>query len=478
MKLTCYPLRQTLGNPLNSAILVLMLSSITVDLQAQWQSFSPVFSDTLGAFDLRIAQNNDQVAWCVAMKYEVTANAYGWLPTEELSFAKTSDGGNTWTGGSIPMGPEPYASSLCPISAQTAWASGLDLDYVSYVLRTDDGGATWTRQLENGFADAASYVNFVHFWDSQNGVAVGDPTESDTDPIPFYEIYTTSDGGLNWERVPSGNIPPPISNEFGSAAIYQIRGDYVWFGTIDAVSYTGKRLFRSKDRGHTWEVLSAADDQINIFSFADTLHGLGAKRISPTSAKLIYTKDAGDTWTDLPLYQTPESATSYVLIPGSNYILTTRRANNLVGPFRTLLSKDLGQSWIELGISENAATLKFSSPTVGYAGEWQPADHATRMYKYTGSPLVGLFSGLELNARVTLGPNPASDFLNVQLDVAEPVEFMLMLHDTQGRLIDQKSLEKTVQGNAQFDLSNVPTGIYTLTVSTEKGHLTRTISKH
>ena len=411
------------------------------------------------------------------MKYEVTPTAYNWLPSEKLSFAKTSDGGNTWTGGTIPMGPEPYASSLCPISANTAWASGLDLDFVSYVLRTDDGGETWTRQLEDGFAGASGYVNFVHFWDDQNGVAMGDPTESNTDPVPFYEIYTTTDGGLNWTRVPSANIPLPAANEFGSSAVCQVRGDYVWFGTIDAVSFAGKRLFRSKDRGHHWEVLSAADDKINIFSFADTLHGLGVKRISPTTAKLIYTDDAGDTWTDLPLYAASELMTSWVLIPVSNYILMTRRPNNVVGPFRTMLSKDLGQSWIELGTTEHAAAIKFSSPTVGYAGELQPANHATRMYKYAGSPLVGLFSGLELDARVTLGPNPTSDFLNVQIEVTEPAEFMLMLHDIQGRLIARKNLEKTAQGNAKFDLSNVPAGIYTLTVSTEKGHLTRAVSK-
>jgi photosystem II stability/assembly factor-like uncharacterized protein len=458
-------------------VIFAFLLAYTGSLQAQWQSYSPVFSDTLGAFDLRIAQDNDQIAWCVAMKYEVMPTEYQWLVSEKLSFAKTSDGGNTWSGGTIPMGPEPYASNLCPISANTAWASGIDLDFVNYVLRTDDGGVTWTRQLEDGFTGAASYVDFVHFWDAQNGVAVGDPAESDTNPVPFFEIYTTSDGGMTWARVSSADIPLPLANEFGASGIYEVRGDYIWFGTIDATTFSGKRLFRSKDRGHHWEVLSAADEKINIFSFADTLHGIGAKRISPTSVQIIYTTDAGDSWTDLPLYVTSELATSYALIPGSNYILMTRRADNITGPFRTMLSKDLGQSWIELGITENAAALKFSSPTVGYAGEWQPADHTTRMYKYAGSPLVGLFSGIELEAQVTLGPNPVSDFLKVQIEVAEPTEFMLLLHDSQGRLVEQKNIEKTAQGMAQFDLSKVPAGIYMLTVSSENGYLTRSVSK-
>jgi len=324
-------------NPSKSILLLAFLLLSILPSQAQWQSFSPVFSDTVGAFDLRIAQGNDQVAWCVAMKYEATPTGYNWLPDEYLHFAKTADGGNTWTGGTIPMGVEPYASNLCPINANTAWASGLDVDYLNYVLKTTDGGLTWTTELQDGFQHPSSYVNFVHFWDTQNGLAVGDPTPSATDPNPFYEIYTTTDGGINWTRVPSANIPAP-DNDFGVTPLYEVRGDYVWFLTIDGTAYIGHRLFRSKDRGLHWEELPGAEDKINLFSFADSQHGLGAKRISQTTVKLIYTEDGGDTWTDLPDLPSPEPVTSYVLIPGSNYILVTRRANNVVGPFRTLLS--------------------------------------------------------------------------------------------------------------------------------------------
>lgn len=456
---------------------LLLLAATT--LHAQWKAYTPALSDTVGAFDLRIAQGNSQVAWCVAMKYDVTPTAYSWVPTDSLFFTKTADGGETWSAGTIPMGEEPYASNICPISSTTAWASGTDLDFVSYVLRTGDGGATWKRQLEDGFVEATSYVNFVHFWDAQNGVAMGDPAPSATEPDPFYEIYTTADGGLTWSRVPSANILPPIADEYGAAANYQVRGDYVWFLTIDVVTGAGKRLFRSKDRGHTWELLSAADNRINLFSFADTLHGVGAKRISPTQAQLVFTADGGDTWTNLPLFASSEPATSYVLIPKSNYIMVTRRPNNVAGPFRTTLSKDLGKTWMELstGTGEHAGALKFDSPTLGYGGEWQPTGHATRMYKYAGSPLTGLLSGLALNARITLSPNPTADQVNVEIEVAEPAEFLLLLHDAQGRLMERQNIGKTAVGNARFDLSHLPVGNYTLTVSSEGGYLTQKVVK-
>jgi len=99
------------------------------------------------------------------------------------------------------------------------------------------------------------------------------------------------------------------------------------------------------------------------------------------------------------------------------------------------------------------------------------------MYKYVGSPLTGLFSGQTLEAEISLAPNPATDQLRVQIETAEPAEFTLLLNDAQGRLIDRKTIEKTAQGNAQFDLRTLPSGIYTLTVSSVKGYLTKKFVK-
>ena len=463
--------------PAKNLLLLALFSLAFHNAQAQWQAFTPTMPDTVGAFDLRIAHGNDQVAWCVQMKYNVTPSAFEWLPMDNLVFSKTSDGGNTWTGGTIPMGPEPYASNICPISANTAWASGLDLDFVNYVLRTDDGGVTWTRQLEDKFAEATSYVDFVHFWDANNGVAMGDPAVSDTDTIPFYEIYTTTDGGTSWTRVPSSNIPLPIPGEFGSSGYYEVAGDYVWFGSLESENFSSKRLYRSKDRGYHWEELPATEDLVGIFSFADSLHGINLKRISPNVVKVHYTTDGGDTWTERPSLFGADFTSSAVLIPNSLYILAVRRSNNVTGPFKTILSKDLGQTWIELGVTEHAAPMKFSSPTTGYAGEWQSTTHATRMYKYAGSPLSGLLSGQTLNAAITVSPNPTTDVANLHITVAEPAAFTLLLHDGSGKLIERQELEKTADGTARFELQQLPAGLYTLTVSSDKGFLTRSIVK-
>lgn len=460
------------------ALAAFVLFCSVQSLQAQWKAYAPALSDTVGAYDLRIAHGNDQVAWCVAMKYDVTSDAYNWVATDSLFFTKTADGGDTWSGGTIPMGPEPYASNICPISSTTAWASGTDLDFASYVLRTDDGGGTWKRQLEDGFTGATSYVDFVHFWDAQNGLAVGDPAPSATEPNPFYEIYTTTDGGLTWSRVPSANIPAP-DGDFGEAGGYEVRGDHVWFNTLDLTTFLSKRIYHSKDRGQTWEVLNPPGNRFAFWSFSDSLHGMTAFRLVPGQPNVLinYTADGGATWTELPPYISPEAASDYILIPQSHFILTARRTDNISGPFSTYLSKDLGKTWQQIASGENVALFDFNSPSVGYGGEWQPADHATRMYKYTGSPLTGLLSGLMLDARVVVAPNPAADYFDVQIETAEPDEFVLLLHDAQGRLIERRTLGKTEAGRARFDVNQLPAGSYALTVSSEQGYLTRAISK-
>ncbi|MFN4257133.1 MAG: hypothetical protein ACK4Q5_19195 [Saprospiraceae bacterium] len=461
-------------------ILLFAFLCLQTSLFAQWKAFTPALKDTVGSFDLRIAQGNNQVAWCVAMKYNISASAYEWVAMDSLVFAKTADGGDTWTGGTIPMGPEPYASNICPISNEVAWASGVDANFTSYVVHTADGGKTWARQLADGFSESSSYIDFVHFWDTQHGLAVGDPAPSATDPAPFYEIYTTSDGGQTWARIPTADIPPPLANEFGSAGQYQVRGDYVWFLTIDVSTFATKRLFRSKNRGKTWEVLSDADDRFVFFNFADTLHGIGAKRISATEVGIIYTEDGGDTWVDLPNLQVAGPGAAWTLVPESNYILTVRRTSNIAGPFRTLLSKDLGQTWMEIssGTGENVGNAAFDSPTVGYGGELQPADHPTRMYKYAGDPLTGLLQAKQLDAEFSVLPNPSADFISANVKSSQKTDFLLLLNDSQGRLIERIRVPEGSNFSKTFDLRGLPAGVYNLTLSSSAGHLTRSFVKN
>lgn len=442
-------------------------------LMAQWQAYTPALSDTVGTYDLRIAQNNDQVAWAVAMKYSVTTDEYVWQEMDSLVFFRTSDGGNTWQGGRLPMGPYPYASNICPISADTAWAAGVDADFVSYIMHTTDGGQNWQRQFENGYSKPSSYINFVHFWDAQNGLAMGDPAASDTSLAEYFEIYTTTDGGLNWSRVSSDSIPGPLSGEYSYAGDYFVVGDNVWFTTFNSATGAWRRVFRSNNRGRSWKAATALG---GFLSFADASHGVIHTRTG-NNAIIRYTSNGGATWTILPSIPN-KFISSLVLIPGSNYLLCVWRDDNISGPFQTMISTDLGQNWMEIGDgSEHAGNAKFRSPAVGYAGEWQPAFHATRMYKYAGNPLTGLFSGQNLEANISLSPNPASDILRVTIEAEIPESYILMIHDSRGMLAHKRVLDASANTRVQVGLEGLAPGAYTLTLSSTRGYATRKFIK-
>ncbi|MCB0566514.1 MAG: T9SS type A sorting domain-containing protein, partial [Phaeodactylibacter sp.] len=201
------------------------------------------------------------------------------------------------------------------------------------------------------------------------------------------------------------------------------------------------------------------------------------EHVNSNAVNLRLTTDGGDSWTDLPALQMGRIS-SLAMVPGSRYILATMRTSNIAPPFKTILSTDLGQSWQEIGDgSELACNAQFASPTVGYAGEWQPANHPTRMYKYAGSPLSGLLSGKQLDAELTVFPNPASDFASVHVKTAQPFDFLLLLNDAQGRLVERQVFPKTDTFSTTLDLQALPSGLYTLTVSTREGAVVRKVLK-
>ena len=110
---------------------------------------------------------NDQIYW--ASRRDVTGTIV------------TTDGGNTWTLSSF---TDPNSPVYCihAFNADTAFV------IASTIYKTTDRGTTWT-PATGVFTNSASFPNTIHFFDQNNGVAMGDPVDG------YFEIYTTTDGG-------------------------------------------------------------------------------------------------------------------------------------------------------------------------------------------------------------------------------------------------------------------------------------------
>ncbi len=84
------------------------------------------------------------------------------------------------------------------VDGRTGWAGGHD----AVILKTVDGGETWTRQYSNPKAEAP--VLALHFRDRTRGLAVGG----------FALALQTTDGGASWNRrmlTASEGIAPPAN---------------------------------------------------------------------------------------------------------------------------------------------------------------------------------------------------------------------------------------------------------------------------
>jgi len=202
-------------------------------------------------------------------------------------FTRSIDGGNTWTSGTINLGPNSSdmgSSSITAASASTAWISvSPGATNTGGIWKTIDGGTNWTKQPTALFNSGVSYPNFVHFWNETDGIAQGDPENGE------FEIYTTTNGGTNWTRVPAANIPDPdVAGEFGYFNLFTVSGNTIWFGTDLG------RIFRSSDKGLTWtayDSVYSTDFGLDRFTFSSALKGI----LMIHNTQKIYSTVDGDT---------------------------------------------------------------------------------------------------------------------------------------------------------------------------------------
>lgn len=301
-------------------------------------------------------------------------------------FTKTTDGGLTWTPGTINIGNSGLGvSMITAVDANTAWLAAYPTGagQVGGIWKTVDGGATWNRQNSATYNNAASFTNVVYFWDANVGFCQGDPINGE------FELYTTTNGGTTWVPVPGANIPNPQNgNEFGYTRQIDISGNNVWFTTS-----TG-RVYHSSDQGLTWSVFNTpvADfggavttgTSANL-SFADANNGL----IIDNAGDVYKTTNGGTTWNQITTTG-PVYTNSLCYIEGTNVAFSTGAATGASG---SSYSTDGGLTWNPID-TEQHLFVEFSTPSIGWSG-WFNQDATTNgMWKWNdlSSAMIADFS--------------------------------------------------------------------------------------
>ena len=181
------------------ALAGVMLGSFTA--QAQWVLQPFTFPDPF-----QVAYNIDAVDANV-----VWASGNDLLEGTANQYARTANGGTSWTTGTITnLTSAETITGIAGLNATTAVVC-VTTGTTGRILKTVNGGTTWTVQTTAPqFAGPSSFPNFVSFFSATEGICVGDPPTGTA-----FEIYTTADAGTTWTRVPTANVPAALPGETG-----------------------------------------------------------------------------------------------------------------------------------------------------------------------------------------------------------------------------------------------------------------------
>ncbi len=77
---------------------------------------------------------------------------------------------------------------------------------------------------------------------------------------------------------------------------------------------------------------------------------------------------------------------------------------------------------------------------------------------------------------VNIYPNPADEYVRIDIDFETPKNTSVFLADANGKIINVRSLRNTVNDQVTFDMTRYPSGFYIIRVATAEGTMTREIS--
>lgn len=347
----------------------------TIQRSAEWiEQASGFWEASRGIHYMRAVDEN--ICWAVG--YDGSgANA----PVQE--FTRTINGGELWEADIIDGAPTGGDTAMIfALDDMTAWVP-IHTGNPQGIWKTSDGGVTWAQQTTADFT--GGFPNCVHFWNENDGWCMGDPVDG------YFQIYTTTDGGENWIRVPTENIPAPLSTiEYGVVGYYEVIGDTVWFGTQDQTN--GGRVFKSTDKGYHWTVSDVIFPDVGAYvdiRFKDALNGLAMDKNFEIAA-LAETSDGGETWTLISQSGTCYAA-DFDYVPGTDNMYVSTGVSSANIAYRgASYSLDGGHNWITWDETYDVQLFGTSwvEGKIGWAGTFNTDETTGGVFKHipSGTP--------------------------------------------------------------------------------------------
>jgi photosystem II stability/assembly factor-like uncharacterized protein len=272
---------------------------------------------------------------------------------------RTADGGATWSRLEIPDSASLDFRDVDAVDERTAYVLSIGEGDASRIYKTSDAGRTWSLQFRND--NPRAFFDAMAFRDAHTGFAISDSVDG------RLILLATTDGGAHWSPIP-GDLPAALDGEGAFAASgtnIAIRGRQIWIATSKS------RVVRSADSGRTWSVTNtplptSASAGIFSIAFGDDQRGIvvgGDYKVESAAANTAaITVDGGATWTLVAGLGGFRSGVAFIPSrPGTAVA---------VGPSGTDYSTDSGRSWTAVeGPGFHTLAVARGTRTVWAAGD-------------------------------------------------------------------------------------------------------------
>lgn len=209
------------------------------------------------------------------------------------------------------------------------------------------------------------FYDSMQFWNDQEGIAIGDPTEA------CFSLLITRDGGNSWKKIACENLPKLAEGEAFFAAS---NTNIIIKGSKTFVVSGGKksRIFVSEDKGLTWTVYNTpivqGQSMTGIFSadfYNEKLgYAVGGNYEKPLddAANKAITVNGGKTWELKGINEAFGYASCVQFVPGKKgkEIVT-------VGTSGVFYSDDMGTTWRKILEDKDLHIIQFQNEHTAFA---------------------------------------------------------------------------------------------------------------
>jgi photosystem II stability/assembly factor-like uncharacterized protein len=321
------------------------------------------------------------------------------------------------------------------------------------IFRSDDGGFNFNYISFNGLSGQGNW----------NCPIVFDPQNTQTLFTGYQQVFRTDDRGDNWYSISPDltTIDPTANLVFGSIT------------SIDVSPLNSDIIYAGTDDGKVWNTLNGGGNWTNI---TGTLPVRWVTRVTcdPFLSNRAFVTLSGYRYHDnmVHIYMTTNNGTTWQDISGNlpdvpcNDIVTDPSADSLLylaTDIGVYFTRDMGANWNPLGPGMPVLVctdLQLHNPTHTLVA----ATYGRGMYKMDLSAALGNEVFNVPSSMFSVYPNPASQYILINVQGAVCKKINIDIRDVQGRKVYQNDIHTPNSGLAKINVSNFSKGIYFVSV--------------